>query len=288
MTGGIAHSSYGGIGLAIYLGIPVLFGATVFAVITAILIAIITLKNRTRIDAIIGMMWASGMAIGIIFVDLTPGYNVDLMSYLFGSIITITTEQVAEYVAERLLLDTAMVKKTVNVNMARLEKEGQIMRLTKGIYCRRVKTAFGYYTPDKETLFCKQLLRKENEIIGYETGLSALNRIGLVSQMPKRRCIATNLHTKRIPEGMQIEIRKPPIVVNSGNFRYLQILDAIRELDMAPVDTAKPIDVVRATVEEFTLKTEMLILMARKYYGQKTLLRTIDILLEGSYETARG
>ena len=164
---------------------------------------------------------------------------------------TITTEQVAEYVAERLLLDTAMVKKTVNVNMARLEKEGQIMRLTKGIYCRRVKTAFGYYTPDKETLFCKQLLRKENEIIGYETGLSALNRIGLVSQMPKRRCIATNL-------------------------------------DMAPVDTAKPIDVVRATVEEFTLKTEMLILMARKYYGQKTLLRTIDILLEGSYETARG
>ena len=94
MTGGIAHSSYGGIGLAIYLGIPVLFGATVFAVITAILIAIITLKNRTRIDAIIGMMWASGMAIGIIFVDLTPGYNVDLMSYLFGSIIAVSAEDI--------------------------------------------------------------------------------------------------------------------------------------------------------------------------------------------------
>ena len=92
LTGGIAHSSYGGIGLAIYLGIPVLFGATVFAVITAVLIAIITLKNRNRIDAIIGMMWASGMAIGIIFVDLTPGYNVDLMSYLFGSIIAVSSE----------------------------------------------------------------------------------------------------------------------------------------------------------------------------------------------------
>ena len=121
----------------------------------------------------------------------------------------------------------------------------------------------------KKPFFVSSYFGKKNEIIGYETGLSALNRIGLVSQMPKRRCIATNLHTKRIPEGMQIEIRKPPIVVNSGNFRYLQILDAIRELDMAPVDTAKPIDVVRATVEEFTLKTEMLILMARKYYGQK-------------------
>ncbi|AXK48522.1 hypothetical protein CRU87_08000 [Aliarcobacter trophiarum LMG 25534] len=92
LTGGIAHSAYGGIGIAIFLGIPVLFGATVFACITAIIIAIITLKNRSRIDAIIGMMWASGMAIGIIFVDLTPGYNVDLMSYLFGSIIAISSE----------------------------------------------------------------------------------------------------------------------------------------------------------------------------------------------------
>jgi len=94
LTGGIAHSAYGGIGLAIFLSIPVLFGATIFAVITAIFIAIITLKNRSRIDAIIGMMWASGMAIGIIFVDLTPGYNVDLMSYLFGSIIAVSNTDI--------------------------------------------------------------------------------------------------------------------------------------------------------------------------------------------------
>lgn len=45
--------------------------------------------------------------------------------------------------------------------MARLEKEGQIMRLTKGIYCRRVKTAFGYYTPDKETLFVSNYFGKK-------------------------------------------------------------------------------------------------------------------------------
>ncbi|WP_198305329.1 metal ABC transporter permease [Arcobacter vandammei] len=91
LTGGIAHSAYGGIGMAIYLGIPVLFGATIFSIITAILIAIITLKNKSRIDAIIGMMWASGMAIGIVLIDLSPGYNVDLMSYLFGSIIAVSS-----------------------------------------------------------------------------------------------------------------------------------------------------------------------------------------------------
>lgn len=92
ITGGIAHSSYGGIGIAIYLGLPVLFGATVFAIITAIIIAVLTLNNKKRIDSIIGIMWAFGMALGIIFVDLTPGYNVDLMSYLFGSIIAVSSD----------------------------------------------------------------------------------------------------------------------------------------------------------------------------------------------------
>ena len=109
LTGGIAHSSYGGIGLAIYLGIPVLFGATVFAVITAVLIAIITLKNRNRIDAIIGMMWASEMAIGIIFVDLTPGYNVDLMSYLFGSIIAVSNDDLIYMTALDIFIVSTVV-----------------------------------------------------------------------------------------------------------------------------------------------------------------------------------
>ncbi len=94
LAGGIAHSSYGGIGLALYLGVPVLFGATVFAVITAVIIAFLTLQNRERIDAIIGIMWSAGMAVGIIFVDLTPGYNVDLMSFLFGSIIAVSTNDI--------------------------------------------------------------------------------------------------------------------------------------------------------------------------------------------------
>lgn len=94
LAGGIAHSSYGGIGLAIFLGLPILFGATIFAVTAAFIIATITLQNRNRIDSIIGIMWALGMAIGIIFVDLTPGYNVDLMSYLFGSIIAVSNEDI--------------------------------------------------------------------------------------------------------------------------------------------------------------------------------------------------
>ena len=172
--------------------------------------------------------------------------------------------------------------------MARLEKSGHVLRVAKGIYCRKIPTAFGYYTPNREALFCKQLLYDADGVIGYETGLSALNRLGLVSQMPARRYIATNLYTKKVPKGIQIELRRPSVAVDGTNYRYLQILDTIRDIDEAPVDTAKPGEIIKGTAQELNLNTDMLILMARKHYSHKTLLRTIDIMLEGRYETARG
>lgn len=92
LAGGIAHASYGGIGLAVFFGLPVFLGASIFAVFTAILVSILTLKKRQRLDTFIGLIWAVGMAIGIIFIDFTPGYNVDMMSYLFGSILAVSRE----------------------------------------------------------------------------------------------------------------------------------------------------------------------------------------------------
>jgi zinc transport system permease protein len=89
ISGGIAHAAYGGIGLAFFMGWPFLAGALSFTLVMALLMAAITLKAKHRSDTIIGVIWALGMAIGIIFIDLTPGYNVDLMSYLFGSILTV-------------------------------------------------------------------------------------------------------------------------------------------------------------------------------------------------------
>ncbi|MCV6608031.1 MAG: metal ABC transporter permease [Campylobacterales bacterium] len=92
LAGGIAHASYGGIGIALYFGLPFILGTSFFAVLSALIMAYVTLNQRNRIDTFIGLIWAVGMAIGIIFVDLTPGYNVDLMSYLFGSILAVTHE----------------------------------------------------------------------------------------------------------------------------------------------------------------------------------------------------
>ena len=92
LAGGIAHASYGGIGLAVFFGFPIFLGASMFAVGSALLISSLTLRKRHRIDTFIGLIWAVGMAIGVIFIDLTPGYNVDMMSYLFGSILAVSTE----------------------------------------------------------------------------------------------------------------------------------------------------------------------------------------------------
>ncbi len=89
VSGGIAHAAYGGVGLAFFLGIPVIFGILGFSFVIALIIAGVTLHERHRADAVIGALWAAGMATGILLTDLTPGYNTDLMSYLFGGILTV-------------------------------------------------------------------------------------------------------------------------------------------------------------------------------------------------------
>jgi len=89
ISGGIAHAAYGGIGIAFYFGIPYMVGTLGFSLAAAMIMAAVTLKIQHRADTVIGVIWALGMALGIVLTDLSPGYNVDLMSYLFGSILTI-------------------------------------------------------------------------------------------------------------------------------------------------------------------------------------------------------
>ncbi|OPA71204.1 hypothetical protein BB381_07660 [Campylobacter pinnipediorum subsp. caledonicus] len=89
IAGGIAHGAYGGIGIAFFFSFEPLLGASTFSLLLALIIAKITFIDKNKIDSIIGAIWAFGMALGIILIDLTPGYNVDLMSYLFGSILAV-------------------------------------------------------------------------------------------------------------------------------------------------------------------------------------------------------
>lgn len=90
LSGGITHASFGGIGIAYYMGISPVIGAIVFSVLSAFGIEVLSHRKNIREDSAIGILWAFGMAVGIIFIFLTPGYAPNLMSFLFGSILTVT------------------------------------------------------------------------------------------------------------------------------------------------------------------------------------------------------
>lgn len=89
VAGGISHAAYGGVGLAFFLGLPVLPVTVAFSLGVSAIMAAVTLGRRERSDTVVGVLWAAGMAFGIILLDCSRGYNVDIMSFLFGSILAV-------------------------------------------------------------------------------------------------------------------------------------------------------------------------------------------------------
>ncbi|MCK5133172.1 MAG: metal ABC transporter permease [Candidatus Sabulitectum sp.] len=89
-TGSIAHASFGGLGLAYLTGVHPLIGATVFAVGSALGIGAISGRNKLGSDTAMAALWATGMAAGLVFIKLSGTYSSDLMSWLFGSLMTVS------------------------------------------------------------------------------------------------------------------------------------------------------------------------------------------------------
>ncbi len=90
MSGGITHSSFGGIGIAYYLGYNPIWGALIFSILSAVSMEAVAHRIKMSDDSWMGILWALGMAIGIIFLSMTPGYAPNLMSFLFGNILTVS------------------------------------------------------------------------------------------------------------------------------------------------------------------------------------------------------
>jgi len=105
ISGGIAHAAFGGIGLAFFLGFSPFLGAGLFALGISLIVGLASFKTRHRADTVIGVLWAVGMAVGVILIDMTPGYHADLMSYLFGSILTVPGSDIRMMI----LLDAAIL-----------------------------------------------------------------------------------------------------------------------------------------------------------------------------------
>lgn len=140
LCGAIAHMAVGGIGAAIFLRhyLPETFGwchpmvgAVVAALLSALLIGVVYERVSERMDTLIGAMWAIGMSIGILLLKYTPGYHVELMSFLFGSLVMVSWTQVAVtggltvvLLTAHLLLHKRMLALCLDEEQARLQGIG--------------------------------------------------------------------------------------------------------------------------------------------------------------------
>ena len=94
ISGGITHASFGGIGIGLYTGISPILGAAIFSVLSAFGVEWLSKRKDMREDSAIAVFWTLGMAVGIIFSFLAPGFTPDLSTFLFGNILTITLSDI--------------------------------------------------------------------------------------------------------------------------------------------------------------------------------------------------
>jgi len=104
ISGGIAHAVLGGMGVAYFAGGRPMLGAIIAALLFALAVGWISLQAKQQEDTLIGALWAVGMAVGILFIYKTPGYAVDLLSYLFGNILMVSRADIVIVIALDLVI----------------------------------------------------------------------------------------------------------------------------------------------------------------------------------------
>lgn len=198
---------------------------------------------------------------------------VDKVAY--GTIVWPRT--IAADMAKEFAIPLGQAMTICNLKLKRLADHGTVVRLQKGTYCRAKQTVFGKLCPSKDELATQMLMRVEGRVTGYETGASALNKLGLITLLPRNREIATNNYRARLPEGCHVAARKPMTEVDNENWRYLQLIDAVDNLPRFPIDVEHPERQLRSFAERQKLDPLRLITMAHKYYSKKTTLRLVEL-----------
>lgn len=136
LSGGIVHTAYGGVGLAFFTGSTSILPITlVFTGLNAVLLGAVSLKKSEYIEIFIGLIWSFGMALGVIFMALTPGYTADLSSYLFGSILTIPMSSIYLMLAVTMIVVCYVL---VNYRSLVLMAFDSDYAQSKGIKVRRI------------------------------------------------------------------------------------------------------------------------------------------------------
>lgn len=186
----------------------------------------------------------------------------------------IYTGKVAESMADRYNITIKDAAAATAVAVKRIMDGGTILELRsyqKGIYYRTSVTPFGETGINKEKLIADKYLLPD---IGYETGLTVLHHLGLTSQMPRARILATNAAKDciRLDEKLGVAIKPPKTPVTAENKKYLQILDVLNLLEKAPVDVENPYEIIAEHIQKKRLEYKTLLAIADQYYNRNTVL----------------
>lgn len=206
-------------------------------------------------------------------------YIVDnILRLPFG--VPIYTEDIASDLAKQFDIDLEKAKGLVNVNLKRIADNSDLERYQKGIYYKAQATPFGKTKLNPVHVARDAYIYKNGVTIGYETGASFLNQIGLTTQMAKYKYYATNVFKQngsRVDEKLNVVIRKPIVAVTEENHLYLQLLDAIENKDKVSIDALHPEKIILDYIKNNKLDFVKIVVYASKYYRKEILLRIGEI-----------
>jgi len=183
-------------------------------------------------------------------------------------LIPITNEDVCNYVAAETGEPPEAVRMAVNMAMSRLEKiRTDLFRFQNGVYYRSKETVFGYFPLNPSAVIQKKYIADGEETIGYETGPSLLNKVGLTTLVPAYCFVATNRYMGRRSvkdENVKAIVTKPIAQVTKDNHLYLQTLELILSLNKKgiSVQADNPYEIIYEHIKRLGLDTEMLLYYA--------------------------
>ena len=187
--------------------------------------------------------------------------------------------RISEYMVETYRIPQKKAAGAASVACKRIMDGGLIPELRfyqRGIYYRAAVTPFGETGIDKEQLIADKYLINDT---GYETGLSVLHRMGLTSQMPRERVLASNRagDCARLDAKLGVVVRPPKVEINAGNKQYLKLLDVLDVLADAPVDVDNPYMVIGEYIERLELEYHKLLALANNYYNRNTIIQLAHV-----------
>ncbi len=206
-----------------------------------------------------------------------PTYMGFVHDYLkeYAAGMPIYTNQVAKKIADTYGLQQKEAAAATSVAIKRILDGAVVPELRcyqKGVYYLTITTPFGETGINKEQLIADKYLLPD---IGYETGLSVLHQMGLTTQMPRERVLATNVakDCMRMDRKLGVAIRPPKVKITAENRPYLRVLDVLEVLEKAPVDAERPYTLVADHILQQGLQYDALLAMADQYYNPNTVLQ---------------